>query len=114
MDPPPGPVGAVGPQLPQQARHPFVRRGRGRVSAPDARIQRPDEEERSGVKDRVTRGSRMKDEKEFFATGELAWVVDTAADGISERVLSRDPDGTLTRLARWAPGTLSGEEIIRH
>jgi len=55
----------------------------------------------------------MKDEKEFFATGELAWV-DTAADGISERVLSRDPDGTLTRLARWAPGTSSGEEIIRH
>jgi quercetin dioxygenase-like cupin family protein len=54
----------------------------------------------------------LKEEHEFFATGELAWVDTTS--GISERVLSRDPDGTLTRLARWAPGTLSGEEIIRH
>ncbi|WP_432891745.1 cupin domain-containing protein [Kribbella sp. CA-245084] len=54
----------------------------------------------------------MKDEKEFFATGELAWVDTT--NGISERVLSEGPDGMLTRLARWAPGTLSGEEIIRH
>ena len=54
----------------------------------------------------------MKEEHEFFAAGEVAWV-DTA-NGISERVLSRDPDGTLTRLARWAPGTVSGPEVIRH
>ncbi|MFI5693047.1 cupin domain-containing protein [Kribbella sp. NPDC051586] len=54
----------------------------------------------------------MKEEREFFRTGGLAWTA--AGDGISERVLSRDSDGTLTRLARWAPGTSSGEEIIRH
>jgi hypothetical protein len=54
----------------------------------------------------------MKDEKEFFSTGGLEWA--DAGGGISERVLSRDPDGTLTRLARWAPGTLSGEQVIRH
>ena len=54
----------------------------------------------------------MKEEREFFATGELAWA--DAGNGIAERVLSHAPDGTLTRLARWAPGTTSGEEIIRH
>ncbi|WP_371401244.1 cupin domain-containing protein [Kribbella sp. NBC_00662] len=54
----------------------------------------------------------MKEEREFFPTGELAWT--DAGNGISERVLSRAPDGTLTRLARWAPDTLSGDEIIRH
>ena len=54
----------------------------------------------------------MKEQREFFATGELAWT--DAGNGIAERVLSRDPDGTLTRLARWAPGTTSGAETIRH
>jgi hypothetical protein len=54
----------------------------------------------------------MKEQREFFATGELAWT--DAGNGIAERVLSHAPDGTLTRLARWAPGTTSGEEIIRH
>lgn len=30
-------------------------------------------------------------------------------------MLSSDPGGeTLTRLARWAPGTVSGAEVIRH
>ena len=54
----------------------------------------------------------MKEQREFFATGELTWT--DAGNGITERVLSRAPDGTLTRLARWAPGTTSGREIIRH
>lgn len=53
----------------------------------------------------------MKEEKEFFSTGELGW----SGAGITEKVLSRDDaDGTLTRLARWAPGTTSGTEVIRH
>ncbi|MGW7687183.1 cupin domain-containing protein [Kribbella sp. NPDC054772] len=54
----------------------------------------------------------MKEQREFFPTGELAW--SDAGGGISERILSQAPDGTLTRLARWAPGTTSGDEIIRH
>lgn len=54
----------------------------------------------------------MKEEKEFFPARSVAWT--GAGNGISERVLSRDPDGTLTRLARWAPATTSGAEIIRH
>jgi len=54
----------------------------------------------------------MKEEREFFATGELAWA--DAGNGIAERVLSHAPDGTLTRLARWAPSTTSSEKIIRH
>ena len=55
----------------------------------------------------------MKSEREFFASGEVAWT--DAGGGISEKILSRDDhDGTLTRLARWAPGTTSGDEIIRH
>jgi len=55
----------------------------------------------------------MKTEHEFFATGDVPWTVDDA--GISQRVLSQDPgDGTLTRVARWAPGTVSGTDVIRH
>ena len=54
----------------------------------------------------------MKDEREFFTTGEIQWA--DAGSGISERVLSRDPDGTLSRVARWAPGTVSGDAVIRH
>jgi hypothetical protein len=54
----------------------------------------------------------MKAEKEFFPTGDLDW---TDGDGISHKDLSEDrTDGTLTRLARWAPGTTSGTEVIRH
>ena len=54
----------------------------------------------------------MKEEKEFFATTGLAWT--DAGGGITQKVLSEDADGTLTRLARWAPGTTSGAEVIRH
>jgi hypothetical protein len=54
----------------------------------------------------------VKEEKEFFATADLAWT--SAGGGITQKVLSEDADGTLTRLARWAPGTTSGAEIIRH
>jgi len=53
----------------------------------------------------------VKDEREFFPTGQLPWKV---ADGIEQRVLSAAPDGTLTRLARWPAGTTSGTEVIRH
>ncbi|TCC05653.1 cupin domain-containing protein [Kribbella soli] len=54
----------------------------------------------------------MKEQKEFFATAGLAWT--DAGGGITQKVLSEDADGTLTRLARWAPGTASGAEVIRH
>jgi ChrR Cupin-like domain len=57
----------------------------------------------------------MKEEKEFFATSEPAWTNGETGTGISEKVLSQDAeDGTLTRLARWAAGTRSGDEVIRH
>ena len=54
----------------------------------------------------------MKEQNEFFGTADLAWT--DAGGGITQKVLSADADGTLTRLARWAPGTTSGAEIIRH
>lgn len=54
----------------------------------------------------------MKDQHEFFATGSVDWA--DAGGGISERLLSQGPDGMLTRLARWAPGTTSGAGVIRH
>ncbi|WP_406057083.1 cupin domain-containing protein [Kribbella sp. NBC_00889] len=55
----------------------------------------------------------MKDQHEFFATGNLEWT--DAGGGIAEKVLSRDNEnGDLTRLARWAPGTTSGAGVIRH
>ncbi|WP_328522011.1 cupin domain-containing protein [Kribbella sp. NBC_00359] len=54
----------------------------------------------------------MKEEKEFFPASSVAWTDGGA--GITQRVLSQDADGTLTRLARWAPGTTSGTEVIRH
>ncbi|MDX2970298.1 cupin domain-containing protein [Kribbella solani] len=55
----------------------------------------------------------MKAEHEFFTTGDLDWV--DAGGGIAEKVLSADAgDGTLTRLAHWAPGTASGAEVITH
>lgn len=52
----------------------------------------------------------MKEAKEF--TAGPAWI--DAGGGIEQKVLSADADGTLTRLARWAPGTTSGPEVIRH
>jgi len=54
----------------------------------------------------------MREEHEFFPAGGVAW--QPAADGISERVLSRDPDNaTLRRIARWEPG-LTTQDVIRH
>jgi hypothetical protein len=47
----------------------------------------------------------VKDEHEFYKTDDVEWT--DAGAGITQRVLSQDPvDGTLTRLARWAPGTI--------
>ncbi|HEY0470999.1 MAG TPA: cupin domain-containing protein [Kribbella sp.] len=55
----------------------------------------------------------MKSEREFFDVDAVEWTPD--GPGITQRVLSRDPvDGTLTRVAAWAPGTVSGTEVIRH
>ncbi|GAA3089102.1 quercetin dioxygenase-like cupin family protein [Kribbella aluminosa] len=53
----------------------------------------------------------MKDEREFFASGQVPWV--DAGGGVAEQVLSRGPDGMLTRIARWAPGTTTSK-VIRH
>lgn len=54
----------------------------------------------------------MREEHEFFPTNEVPW--QPATEGVTERVLSRDPDTTtLTRIARWAPG-LETEGVIRH
>ncbi|MBM9505057.1 cupin domain-containing protein [Streptomyces sp. KK5PA1] len=66
----------------------------------------------------ATRGSvPVKDEHEFYDPNTLRWVPDSAAPGVSERVLSAGPDRAveMTRLARWAPGldtTAAG--VIRH
>jgi ChrR Cupin-like domain len=56
----------------------------------------------------------VKSEHEFFPADEVPWTADGPA--ITQRVLSQDPgDGTLTRLARWAPGTdTSAAGVIRH
>lgn len=54
----------------------------------------------------------MKAEHEFFPVAEVAWT--EAGGGITQRVLTTSDDGTLTRIARWAPGTTSGDEVIRH
>ncbi|MET9229481.1 cupin domain-containing protein [Lentzea sp. NPDC003310] len=54
----------------------------------------------------------MREEHEFFPTGDLVWR--QADEGVTERVLSRDPDTTtLTRIARWAPG-LETSGVLRH
>ncbi|HEY3514120.1 cupin domain-containing protein [Kribbella sp. NPDC051137] len=53
----------------------------------------------------------MKEQREFSPSSQVEWV-DTGG-GVAERVLSQGPDGMLTRLARWAPGT-STDEVIRH
>ncbi|MEU4197596.1 cupin domain-containing protein [Kribbella sp. NPDC026611] len=54
----------------------------------------------------------MKAEQEFFAAGSGPW--HDVGGGIAERVLSSGPDGMLTRLARWAPGTATDQGVIRH
>jgi hypothetical protein len=54
----------------------------------------------------------MKAEHEFFPVAEVPWTKD--GRGITQRVLTEAEDGTLTRIARWAPGTDSGDEVIRH
>ncbi|WP_427894960.1 cupin domain-containing protein [Kribbella sp. GL6] len=54
----------------------------------------------------------MKDEREFFPSGRGEWV--EAGGGVAEQVLSQGPDGMLTRLARWAPGTTTEAGVIRH
>ena len=58
---------------------------------------------------------RMKQEREFFDTSDVAWTAATGSPGVEERVLSRGEGALLTRLARWEPGldtTASG--VIRH
>ncbi|ONI69916.1 cupin [Kribbella sp. ALI-6-A] len=54
----------------------------------------------------------MKAEHEFFPVDQVAWT--DAGGGTSQRVLSEGHDGELTRIAHWAPGTSSGDEVIRH
>jgi hypothetical protein len=42
---------------------------------------------------------------EFFAVAAIPWSDVPGQPGVSERVLSRDPEtGMLTRILRWAPG----------
>ncbi|MDX6280028.1 MAG: hypothetical protein QOH03_1099 [Kribbellaceae bacterium] len=54
----------------------------------------------------------MKAEHEFFLAADVPWTED--GQGITQRVLTEAEDGTLTRIARWAPGTTTGDEVIRH
>jgi hypothetical protein len=59
----------------------------------------------------------VKDEREFFDVGQVAWRQAAGSPGVSERVLSAGPDPAveLTRLARWAPGLdTSAAGVIRH
>ena len=58
----------------------------------------------------------MKAEHEFFAVDQVPWQADAHAPAVTERVLSRGADDrTLTRIARWAPGTdTSAAGVIRH
>jgi hypothetical protein len=56
----------------------------------------------------------MKPALEFSPAADVPWVA--IADGVSERVLARDPaTGMLTRILRWAPGVdTSGEGPVAH
>jgi hypothetical protein len=55
----------------------------------------------------------VKTEHEFFPVADVPWTED--GPGISQRVLSASTsDATLTRIARWAPGTASGSAVIQH
>ncbi|MEV6236371.1 cupin domain-containing protein [Lentzea sp. NPDC051838] len=54
----------------------------------------------------------MRSEHEFFPVDAVAW--SPADPGITERILSHDPEtATLTRIARWQPG-LETSGVIRH
>jgi hypothetical protein len=56
----------------------------------------------------------MKDEREFFDVETVPWRPDPTAPGVTERVLSRESDGSVgTRIARWAAGTETSG-VIRH
>jgi len=57
----------------------------------------------------------VKAEHEFFAAAGVPWRA-TAVPAITERMLSEGADErTLTRIARWAPGTdTSSAGVIRH
>jgi len=49
-----------------------------------------------------------KPEREFFPVSDVPWTVvfPGVVDGLSERILSTDPDsGVATRMLRFAPGT---------
>jgi hypothetical protein len=55
----------------------------------------------------------VKSQHEFFPVTDVPWTEDTP--GISQRLLSTSAtDGTLTRIARWTPGTVSGSAVIEH
>jgi hypothetical protein len=57
----------------------------------------------------------MKAEHEFFPVDQVPWQGDSDTPTITERVLSRgEDDGSLTRIARWAPGTETLAGVIRH
>lgn len=46
-----------------------------------------------------------KAELEFFDAETVPWTPSTQSPGVSERILSQDPDrGLLTRMVRWDPG----------
>lgn len=58
---------------------------------------------------------RVKQEREFFDTADMAWTAAPGAGGVMEKVLSRGDGALLTRLAHWEPGldtTKAG--VIRH
>jgi hypothetical protein len=55
----------------------------------------------------------VKAEHEFFPVTDVPWT--NGGPGITQRVLSASAtDDTLTRIARWAPGTVSGSAVIEH
>ena len=58
---------------------------------------------------------RVKQEREFFDTADLAWTPAPGIDGVMEKVLSRGDGVLLTRLARWEPGLDTTDAgVIRH
>ena len=55
----------------------------------------------------------MKSQHEFFPVTDVPWTDD--GPGISQRLLSTSAtDTALTRIARWSPGTVSGDAVIEH
>lgn len=56
----------------------------------------------------------MKNQREFFDVEAVPWRAVPDSPGVTERVLSREADGSVgTRIARWAPGTETSG-VIRH